>query len=275
MKSYLFFILALTLFACQKEEKLTPSGYENLYKLPQGNTVADDTILSIHRKFGTYILYRFSQADYAYDYSRVRKDSAFNANPAYIDTTLNFFRNQLMALYPDNFLHKTMPVKIFLASRVTIRNSSTNELIGFSSSSSMLAIGWADSTIIHLTPPEIKKLRGKLHRYYWERAYRTQSVEVPTAFAALALPDYGKVNEQNKYQQGVVADFFGNGILNLGQDFLSYINMITSNSTADLEANYFKPSVDSKGLIRQKYNAIIDYYKTTYGIDLQAIGNLP
>jgi hypothetical protein len=271
--SYLFLILALTIVACQKEEKLTPGEYESPYKLPQGNTAADDTIMSIHRKYGTYILYRFSQGDYAYDYSIVRKDSAFNANPAYIDTTLNFFRNQLMAQYPDSFLRKTMPVKVLLASHITIKSGVTDEFIGFSSTSSMVAIGWADSTLVHLTPLETKKLRGKLHHYYWERAYRTKSVEVPSAFSQ-AMPDYAKVTLQNRYQLGVVADIGLYGV-DLGQDFLAYIDMITCNSTSELEANYFDPGIDTKGLIRQKYNAIITYYKTEYGVDLQAIGNLP
>jgi hypothetical protein len=274
MKSYLFPILALAMIACQKEAKLTPGEYESPYKLPQGNTVADDTIMSIYKKFGTYILYRFSQADYAYDYSRVRKDSAFNANPAYIDTALNFFTHQLMRHYPDSFLRKTMPLKVLLASRVTAKNAFGNAPIGFASTASMFAIGWADSTLVHLTPPETKKLRGQLHHYYWERAYRTKSVEIPPAFAQLIPGDYAKVNFQTRYQLGVVADL-ALPELNIGQDFLAYIDMITCNTTAELEAGYFTPNIDTKGLIRQKYNVIITYYKTEYGIDLQAIGNLP
>lgn len=263
------------MMACQKEAKLTPGDdYDSPYKLPQGNTVADDTIMSIHAKFGTYILYRFSQADYAYDYSRMRQDSAFNANPAYIDTALNFFRNQLMAYYPDSFLHKTMPLKVLLASRVTAVNSSGNIPIGFASTASMFAIGWADSTLVRLTPQETRKLRGQLHHYYWERAYRTRSIEIPSAFVQLSPTEYGTLNLQNRYQFGVVADVFGSA-LNMAEDFMSYIDMITCHSTAELEADYFRPDIDTKGLIRQKYNVIINYYKTEYGVDLQAIGDLP
>lgn len=274
MRSYLFPILAMAMIACQKEAKLTPDNYDNLYKLPQGNTAADDTIMSIYKKFGTYILYRFSQADYAYDYSNVRKDSAFSANPAYIDTALHFFRNQLMAQYPERFLRKTMPVKVLLASSVTARNSFGGIPIGFASTASMFAIGWADSTLVRLTPQATKKLRGQLHHYYWERAYRTKSVEIPFAFAQLIPGDYRGVNFQTRYQLGVVADVVL-PTLNIGHDFLAYIDMITCNSTAELEAHYFDPGIDTQGLIRQKYNAIITYYKTEYGIDLQAIGNLP
>lgn len=273
MRSYLFLILALVILACQKEAKLTPSVYLNQYQLPQGNTAADDSIVAIHQKFGTYILYRFSQGDYAYDYTFARKDSAFNANPLYIDTALNFFRNQLMAQYPDSFLHKTMPVKVLLASRVTAINSITLQASGFASTSSMLAIGWADSTLGRLTPQETKKLRGKLHQYYWERALRTKSIEIPPGFTP-TVTNYGQVSIANRYQLGIVADWgvFG---LDLGQDFLGYIGMITGNTTEELEENYFNPAIDTRGLIRQRYNLIIDYYKSEYGIDLQAVGNLP
>lgn len=273
MRSYILPIVIMALMACQKEAKLTPGDFESPYKLPQGNTAADDTIMAIHKKFGTYILYRFTQADYAYNLYNNRPDSGFSANPAYIDTALNFFKNQLITQYPESFLHKTMPYKVLLASYVTARYNFGLQPIGFASTSSMFAIGWADSTLVQLSPQETKKLRGKLHHYYWERAFRTGSVKIPETFAKL-VTNYNLVTLSNRYQHGVVADVFSPE-LNKGHDFLAYIEIITGNSLAELEAFYFKPSVDTKGLVRQKYNAIISYYKTEYGVDLQAIGNRP
>jgi len=33
------------------------------------------------------------------------------------------------------------------------------------------------------------------------------------------------------------------------------------------------PGVDTKGLIRKKYEIVIAYFKSTFGVDLQAIGD--
>jgi hypothetical protein len=33
------------------------------------------------------------------------------------------------------------------------------------------------------------------------------------------------------------------------------------------------PDTDTKGVYRQKYDVVINYFKITFGVDLQAIGN--
>ncbi len=271
MKSYLIPILALTMVACQKEKKLTATPYESPYKLPQGNTPADDAIMAIHQKYGSYVLYRFTQADYAYGYTTKKPDSAFNANPAYVANALRFFQEQLMAHYPESFLRETMPYKILLASYI---GSGTNRSTsGFASTMSMLAIGWADSTIQLKTPAELKKMRGSLHYYYWERAFRTNNVTLPREFLDLA-PVYVYVNVVNRYSLGVVSDIDGPS-LSAAADYFAYIQLLTSHTTAELEAGLFQPSVDTKGLIRKKYNIVNDYCKRIHGLDLQAIGQFP
>ncbi|WP_341843644.1 hypothetical protein [Chitinophaga caseinilytica] len=272
MKSYFIPVLALVLMACKKEAPLTASPVKKFYTLPQGNAPADKDILDIHGKFGTYILYRFSQDDYAYNYYNELKDSAFNANPAYIDTALGFFRHQLMDLYPEKFLRKTMPFKVLLAAY--IGTGTARSATGFATTQSMLAIGWADSTLLQKTPAELRKIRSLMHRFYWERAYRTESFVLPPAFLATA-PDYQKINVNNRYSEGIVADGYYSLNLNAGQDFVAYIELITGKTTAELEAGLFQPGIDTKGLIRKRYQIIVDYYKQEFGIDLQAIGQRP
>jgi hypothetical protein len=276
MKSYLIPILIILLAACQKEPGLKPPApFEKPYQLPQGNAPVDATIMTIYNQYGCYVLYRFTQEDYAYDYSYVSKDTAFPANPKYIDTALNFFRQQLMAVYPESFLRNTMPYKILLASHInnwTTGSVSSRNKDGFDSNRSTLTLGWADSALVLKTPAETRKLRGLMHCYYWERAYKVGRIEVPPAFIASA-PIYAQVNSANRYANGVVSNEYGLA-LNLGYDLIAYVSMITGNSLQELEASYFLPSVDSKGLIRKRYNYIVDYYKNEFGIDLQAIGNL-
>lgn len=272
MRPYLFLFLLIVLAACGRESAPTPTPPAPLHVLPQGNGPVDDTILAFHRQYRSYVLYRFSQSDYAWNYTSTKTDTAFNAHPAYIDTALQFFKKQLMVYYPEAFLQQTMPFRILLAAY--IGSGQARSATGFASTNGMLAIGWADSTILNKTPAEAKAMRSQLHRCYWERAYRTLSVDIPPAFAALA-PAVGYANLYGSYErltEGVVSTA---PALNLAEDFLSYIELITGKTTAELEAGLFQPNIDQKGLIRKKYNAIVDYYRLEQGIDLQAIGQLP
>ncbi len=262
----------MLLAACGKESAPTPTPPVPLHLLPQGNNPVDDTIMAFHLRYKSYVLYRFSHNDYAWNYTSTKTDTAFNANPAYIDTALQFFRRQLTDYYPEAFLQKTMPFRILLAAY--IGSGSTRSASGYASTNGMLAIGWADSTILNKTPAEVKDMRSQLHRFYWERAYRTLSVEVPPAFQAL-MPAVGYANLYGQYQrlsEGVVSTAL---TVDLTEDFLSYIALITGKTTAELEEGVFRPDVDQKGLIRKKYNAITAYYQSVHGVDLQAIGQLP
>ncbi|HEY8388459.1 MAG TPA: hypothetical protein VIK74_07635 [Parasegetibacter sp.] len=268
---YLGYLLAamVTFNSCRKEEKLTASPPQTFYVLPQGNAPADAIIVDFHQKYGSYILYKFNQSDYAYNYVSKHEDSAFNANPEYIDTALNFFMNQLVVHYPDAFLKKTLPFKILLASY--IGSGASRSATGFATTRSALTIGWADSTILGKTAAQAKAMRALLHRYYWERAIRTRSVEIPPAFAALA-PSYSTITNTNRYAEGVVAPAGG---IYLEADFLGYIELITGKTTAELESTLFLPATDKKGLIRMKYDAVQEYFLTEYNLDLKAIGQLP
>lgn len=272
MRIYFLMAAVTVLFACRKEATLTPETEKPLYTLPQGNHDFDNTIVSLHKKYGTYFLYKFTQSDYAYNYIDRKSDSAFNGNPAYVDTVLRFFKAQLMDQYPESFLQKSMPFKVLLASYIGA--GTTRSATGFSSTSSMLAIGWTDSTLVRKTPAELKRLRSLMHRFYMERAYRVKTIEVPAAFVELVpTVTYAAIGTHNQYQLGVVEP--PGSQLNLATDFLGYIQAITSNTKAQLEAGLLSSRVDTRGVIRKKYEIVLHYFLTVHQVDLQSIGELP
>ncbi|MCW3467031.1 hypothetical protein [Chitinophaga nivalis] len=273
MRVYYLLALIILLMACKREAALTPSPATPMYTLPQGNHGYDDTIMTCYKKYGAYILYRFTQDDYSYNYSDRKSDSAFVANPVYISAALQFFKTQLLDVYPESFIQQTIPYKILLASY--IGSGATRSAKGFASTNSALAIGWADSTLVQKlqSPAAVKQVRSWLHRYYIERAYRAKIIQVPEAFAALAPSLYGAISPETQYEKGVLGT--PGSDLNLVVDFLAYVEAITGNSQAQLEAGLFSRKVDKKGLIRQKYNTVINYFNVTYGVNLQAIGDMP
>lgn len=57
-------ILLCVMSACgYSEDELTPSGDALTYKLPQGNNDYDQTIVDYYNKYGTYILYKYTDKD--------------------------------------------------------------------------------------------------------------------------------------------------------------------------------------------------------------------
>ncbi|SEW51077.1 hypothetical protein [Chitinophaga arvensicola] len=268
MRLYYLLIIPFLLTACGKEAALTPDPVMPMYTLPQGNQVYDDTIVAWYKQYNTYVLYKFTQLDYAYNYTEIRKDSAFSANPAYIAASLKFLRTEILNTYPDAFLKATMPYKILLAS--WIGGNGKRSVTGFATTSSMLAMGWVDSTLTQKTPAELKLVRGWLHRAYMECAFRTGYLTIPDAFKLLAPRSYQPVEASNMYSFGMLEPNDGN--MNVVTDFLKYIELLTSQSKADLEAGLWSKRVDVNGLIRKKSAVVLAHFLNNYQIDLQAIG---
>jgi hypothetical protein len=264
-------ICAAVLLACNKEAALTPSVPENIQLLPQGNNSYDDSIMASYTRYTTYILYRFNQLDFGYNHIEIRKDSAFNANPAYISPVLRLLHEHLFNFLPEDFLKKTMPYKILLASY--IGKGQTRDAKGFATTYASLTIGWTDSTLNSInTPALLKQFRVNLIRFYMERAYRARAITIPLGFALLEPNGYASLNSVALKNQNGIIEPTGTA-LSLHTDFLGYVQAIATRSATDLENTYFHPNVDVKGMYRKKYNTVVNYFKSVFGFDLQALGN--
>ena len=277
-------LLLLAMAACHKEEKLVPDASPIAYTLPQGNHPYDDSIVAFHEKYGSYILYKFSYMDYAYDYTGYLTITAAQANEAYVQQALDFFNSQCLRLYPEQFLQKTMPFKIILAASIdTTQITNTGAVVvakrsvsGFMQSRSMMAIGWADSTLQQQSASQLKVLKGYMNRCYFFQAFLSGALPIPDVFNAFVpvggyniisgyRPDLGFIEAPNSNDVSRNAS--------VTWDLLCYINAITGRTKAELDATILSPSVDTKGLIRKKYALLINYFKTQYGVDLQAVGD--
>ncbi len=111
-----------------------------------------------------------------------------------------------------------------------------------------------------------------MHRSYMHRAISGGSLRIPDDFAAL-YPSFTGLTEANKLEKGLL-EYPPNNLKDLVRDFVSYVDAITSQTTAELEAGILRPQADKKGLVRKKYNIVLRYFQE-YGVDLAAIGNTP
>ncbi|NSL86976.1 hypothetical protein ECE50_009055 [Chitinophaga sp. Mgbs1] len=277
-------LLCLVFAACNKEAVISPDEVPDFYSLPQGNQPYDDSIVSFHKKYSSYILYRFTQRDFSYDFRGSISGTAAVANPAYIKSTLEYFRKECMEYYPDEFLIKTMPFKILLCAYIdTIGIDRQTKLpappkraqTGFCATNSMLAIGWADSTLLLQSPAARKRMRGWMHRSYMQQAVASGAMIIPTEFVNLTPLNYEAIKGSEKLY-GILEDHYSFEVReNALWDFCSYVCAITSRTKEEMNAAFLNPAYDTRGWARKKYDIVISFFQDKYNVDLQAIGNHP
>lgn len=265
------------LASCRKEAALYAPLPPDAYELPQGNSAYDDTIVAFKQQYGSYILYNFTNRDFAYARGSSISDTAAVPDPAYVPDAIRLLKDKCLPWYPETFRQKCMPFRIILAA--TIGTASNGAIVantsGFSASAEMLGIGWTNAQLASLSAADLKKVAANLHRYFVQRAVMGGSLKIPDTFLALSAPNSASYNDANKYEKGMLEwpRNFAAGQYYI--DFGAYVYAITSQTTAELNAGVLKSTVDKKGLIRQKYNIVVTFFKTEYGLDLTAIGNLP
>jgi hypothetical protein len=274
--------LLLCIFSsCHKEASPVPDKVPDFYTLPQGNQPYDDSIVAFHQKYGSYILYKFTQRDLTYSYNYYLPVTYGPANPAWIKNTLAYFRSECLDFYPESFLQKTMPFKIMLAAYFDssyvlgeVITPMGRALTGFCATRGTLGIGWTDSTLSQQSPARLKQLRGFLHRSYMQQAVLSGAIEIPAAFKKYSPDSYlpfGGNEPAGGMIEGISAALGKDA--NVVWDFSCYICAITGHTKAELDATILNPAYDTKGLIQLKYNAVINFYRDNYGVDLQAVGN--
>ncbi|NIG55022.1 hypothetical protein [Chitinophaga sp. Cy-1792] len=274
-------LLMWTISSCQKEKAMAPVEVPDLYVLPQGNQPYDDSIVAFHKKYGSYILYKFDTKDFSTSYNFLLPARAMQGNPAYVANTLQFFKSQCLAYYPEKFLQQTMPVRIFLAAAIDTVDAGHRDwpwertVTGFYMSRTMLGIGWTDSTLLQKTPSELATIRSYMHRAYIQQAALAGSLKIPQEFMRYALPDYASPGSNDYASLGLLESPYGisSEQKNVAWDFSGFAGLITGHSKADLDTTFLSPSYDTKGLILAKYNVVVKFF-LQQGIDLQAIGNL-
>jgi len=281
-------VLLAGLAACSREEAALPSGIKYGYQLPQGNHSYDDTIVKFYKKYETFILYKFSLADFRYVLSRSIIDTAWQPAPEDVGPALNFMIKECMQLYPDPFLMQVLPNRILLAGRLdsiyNVKEESgafhqeAKPFITAVGTDQMLAFGWANPQLLTKTPVALRQIRGELNALLFKRACDKGVLKYPDSLS-LYQPYYGNVYPYNNLALGTLLTipngFWTDKIYCLKQDLYAFIAAITRYSEAEMEGNLLTGSVDVSGKLRKKRDIIIRFYEREYGVNLQAIGNRP
>ncbi|PTS97989.1 hypothetical protein DBR11_16105 [Pedobacter sp. HMWF019] len=282
MKALKYLILITTLsvaiMGCKKkEDDLIPSKIKAQYQLPQGNHDYDPTLVELNKKYGSFFLYKFSPVDFAAN--PVYVSGGFNeiyladiADEAYVGKVLTFVQKNWLNYYPDAFLKANLPFKVLLGQNLRLKSTPTTTYMVLSNYNQMTLSNFSAS-FDAMTDAQKKTYVNNLHTEFFNSIYNRGKLDVPADFLTVTNYTQTGVLPTNMYLYGILSYIIMYQDNRPTKDFMSYISAITSKTKAELDASILSPSNDVNGLVKKKYNIIINYYKTKYNIDLQAIGN--
>ncbi|MGQ7856890.1 hypothetical protein ACUN24_21845 [Pedobacter sp. WC2501] len=309
MKRYILslFVLStiLTLNACKKsEEPLTPSGADETYtyKVPQGNNAFDETIVDYYKKYGTYMLYKFTEKDAYWTPTGWKKPLEVKgswtagaeveaSDPVYIAAQLNLIKTKWFNFYSDKFLKKFLPVKILLCKRVdSVGNAfiftpvfssvkSTKKMPAFYNYDN-IQINYGDATVNSMTAADLRLFIYKTNLIFMQSIFARGLIAPTNEFANSADYNTAMTTTTQAYGRGIIVNPSGPAVQ---ADWNAYITAMVTYSTVQLNASVaitdssaagiLNPIKDTAGQIKRRYNMVRNYFINEYGVDLQLIGN--
>ncbi|MEH3114302.1 putative zinc-binding metallopeptidase [Pedobacter terrae] len=293
----------LTIMACKKSvEVLTPSGSDETYKVPQGNNDYDNTIVDYYNKYGTYMLYKFTEKDVYWTPTGWKKPTLPNgtwttgaeveaSDSAYINAQLNLIKNKWFGFYTDKFLKKFLPAKIMLCKKVdsVFTNyvftptftavKGTKKVAAFYNYDN-IQVNYGDATVNSMTAAEQRLFIYKVNLIFMQSIY-ARGLNAPTAeFANSADYNTAMTTYAQAYGKGII---IGYSNITAQSDWNAFITAMVTYSAPQLNASVaitdqtaagiLNTTKDPSGQIKRRYNMVRNYFINEYGVDLQLVGN--
>lgn len=308
MKIYFNLMILLTVTAIvssctKKEEALTPSNIDVTYKVPQGSSAYDQTIVNYYNDYGTYLLYKFTERD-AYwtptGWKRpILNDAAGNwsgidvaaADPSAVAAQLDLINKSFFSLYPKPFLKQFLPVKLLLCSKVDsiyttgvfnptyITTKNVKKIAAFSSYDNIY-INYGDATVNQMTAAEKLAFLARLNQVFFQNISERGLIKPTNEFIISADYTTSNATQAVAYGKGIVGTYISS---NATSDWNAYILAMVTLSEADLNRSVVNTNAslvgilnatkDTNGIIKKRYNLVRNYFINTFQLDLQAIGN--
>lgn len=296
-------IIVLGATACKKEGALTATADETGYSVPQGTRSYDTTILNLFNKYGAYFLYRFTDKD-TYWTPTGWKNSTMDttgfwstgyqvttADTNYIGKQMTLVNKLWLPFYSDAFLKKFLPGKIMLCASldsiysVTLYNPTRYiknvKSVGAYYNYDNICVNYGNAAVTSMTSSDSVKFLAKVNLVFMQ-SIAGRNLTAPTnAFTSIATYANTFASQAAAYAQGIITIYYNTRSPLL--DWNAYIEAMVSRSETNLNKStpnadmtymgILNATKDNTGKIRQRYNIIRNYFITTYGVDLQAIGN--
>ena len=266
-------------------EPLTPD-----YELPQGESEADDRIVEMYEKYGTYVLYDYTEKDLYYDTGIDQYMVIYELpDPQYVEDMMDLLDKVWFKVYPESFNQQTLPYQIFLTKKIEGLSAVTGEVISektvYSGNHSFM-VGKCDEKLKDFTQEEMRDFKNTLQVALWSFIIRQEKVEFPKEFFEISdytsvaikddetSPDYARARGflEGYNREGTTCWYtqlgYPSNTIDDGADLSTFIECMLTRSTEEWASDWEWP------LIKEKYDILRTYFIEHYDVDLQEIGNL-
>ena len=289
MRIYISLLAILFLSGCAKDTQIGNIQVPGAdYVLPQGgDAMADQRILKLYETYGSYFLYEFSEKDFNWtQISNSLGDDVFRFDPiepVKVKNLLDLLQLTWFDFYDQEFLAHALPIRIFLTETVQLQVRKFDWGIWDYILSwkdvyaryldNQIAISNVNKSVADMSAEEKRVYKSNLQSVFLESLVASATIVAPDEF--IAISDYS--NNVDDTEEARNAGF----VLNPTMDYEWSIdgNMTESNDlNAYLASLVFRTAKEWEDdlqypLVKQKYDILVSWLKTEYGIDIVKIGN--
>ena len=291
---YILICLSAWIVSCDNEDNLSPTETPEIgYVVPQGDHDYDQKIVDWSERCNSFILYKFKMKELYWavnQWIESVEDSksslypytagllAANADENYVGQQLDLLEKSFLNFYRDTMLMRCLPMKLLLCSQLDWRTADNKVTTrNMYNSYDCMAFNWGNETVLTMIPEQKKAFKVDVNLAFLKRVLANGKLSVCVDFYSLVAYT-PTITNQNMYSRGFVVR--GTKLENDADNFIEAIISTTyENLTAEYPANNYTfngilhPTKDVNGLVRARYDILVDHMKTAYGIDLQAIGD--
>lgn len=292
--------LSLAFTACDDDPVDGPSESESLVDFPQGDHDYDKEFVAFKDKFGTMPLYKFTEVQFRWAFNSYIPYYANPGDEAYVGKAWKLIYENGLKNWPEDFLKQMLPYQIMLADSIySLTGTSAtgytkvvrNSCYGYSH----MAFGFANKSIDEMTVEQKREAVGDVAYALVGYAVSKEKMTIPERFDTLFTRYRGYYTQS--FATGTNWSYWGynfagtldgsveatNGY-SVEHDFALYVKYMTMMSEESFKKKFLNDSFDCGGVldkdqnpvrehpVQNKYEAVRDFFKEKYGIDLSAIG---
>ena len=289
MRIYISLLAILFLSGCAKDTQIGNIQVPGAdYVLPQGgDAMADQRILKLYETYGSYFLYEFSEKDFNWtQISNSLGDDVFRFDPiepGKVKNLLDLLQLTWFDFYDQEFLAHAMPIRIFLTETVQLQVRKFDWGIWDYILSwkdvyaryldNQIAISNVNKSVADMSAEEKRVYKSNLQSVFLESLVASATIVAPDEFIAISDYSNNVDDTEEARNAGLVLnptmdyEWSIDGNMTESNDLNAYLASLVFRTAKEWEDDLQYP------LVKQKYDILVSWLKTEYGIDIVKIGN--
>lgn len=281
----LIIILGIGFTACYDEKDIHTTKGDIPYELKEDGDEVDQYIYKFYKENGSILMVDYDTIDYQWNMSGIAKNVYLTKQEdrAILMKGFKMLEKVFLNIYDIDFRKQYFPLKFLIGEQVGRMNWGMLEDNAALAGLSYLALGKIREGVESLSKEELRSMREEINGVFWqEYLLKNSIITVPNSFFEVSKDYYQAFLEYLPENEGVtnvdVRDYgfwyrdrsnsYSLVTPNKEGDFRDFMGVIVSVPYEELK---FELEIHSK--LKDKYDILVNHFKTKYQIDLVAIGN--